>query len=271
MHRIRVQMAKAQINRSASPLGLQHDAPRHDVARREICRRVISRHERVTPTRRPDARPPPAALLRAEIAAHLRRRARSDETARIPCRRCVRRRGTPVRHRHPSPPPGSSSPETCPAPPVASRSPGQTRDPLPSIVDEANTETAPVLDDGADGERVLEHPNARARRGALPEHAADLAPGGIGRMQNAAYAVRALRRQRRLPVRVAVEPGAPVDQLARVAGPLRTSTRTARSSHRPSPAIIVSRACSSGESSVRSRRRYRPARTRCCSRWDRLS
>ena len=38
-------------------------------------------------------------------------------------------------------------------------------------------------------------------------------------------------------------------------GPSRTSTSTAAGSHRPSPAAIVSRACSSGESSASERRR----------------
>ena len=52
---------------------------------------------------------------------------------------------------------------------------------------------------------------------ALPQHASDLAARRIGRMQHAAHAVRAFGCERRLAVSVAIEPRAPLDQLARIA------------------------------------------------------
>ena len=52
---------------------------------------------------------------------------------------------------------------------------------------------------------------------ALPERAADLAAGRVAGVQDPADAVRRFEPERRLAVRVAIEPRAPVDQLAHVA------------------------------------------------------
>ena len=47
---------------------------------------------------------------------------------------------------------------------------------------------------------------------------ADLAAGGVARVQHAAHAVRGLAPERRRPGRIAIERGAPVEQLLHVAG-----------------------------------------------------
>ena len=150
----------------------------------------------------------------------LRHRARSGETGRTPCRRCGRRRDTPARRRRRSPLPGSSSPRTPGRPRrwrAASRA--RTRGRLAARVDEPHAQTSAVFDDGAHRKRVLQHADARDGGDALPEHASDLAPRGIRRVQHAAHAVRAFGCERRLAVGVAIEPRAPVDQLARIARP----------------------------------------------------
>ena len=90
----------------------------------------------------------------------------------------------------------------------------------------------------------------RQRAHALPQHAADLAAGGIAGVQHAADAVRRLAAERRPAVGVAVEPRAPLEQLAHVrAGllderrgpPPRRTGRRRRESCRPraAPAVVV--------------------------------
>ena len=121
---------------------------------------------------------------------------------------------------------------------------------LAPFVDEPNAETASVLDDGADGERVLQHADTRARRGAFPQHAADLAPGRIGRMQNAAHAVRPLGCERRV---ARAGPGRTLHptRSARACNvaPRRTARRPRahRTGRHRRPSCLC--ACSSGESS----------------------
>ena len=165
------------------------------------------------------------------------------------------------------------SANTWPAPPVASsvaRAERATR--LAARVDEAHAETSAVFDDGAHRERVLQHADARDGGDALPEHATDLAPRGIRRMQHAADAVRAFGRERRLAVGVAIEARAPLDRArACSAAPRRRGRerRARRRGRRPRSscrrrAVRANRLC-------RSPRRCRLARTRCCFRSDRLS
>jgi hypothetical protein len=66
---------------------------------------------------------------------------------------------------------------------------------LAARVDEPHAEAAPVVDDGADGERVLQDANAGARRRPLPQHAADLASRRISGVQYPAHGMRALGRE----------------------------------------------------------------------------
>src|SRR5262245_34416639 len=77
-----------------------------------------------------------------------------------------------------------------------------------------------AIDEQRRGLGVLDHFDARMTRDALPEHAADLAPGRVARVQHAPDTVRGLTRERQPALIVAVEPGAPFDQLANVARPL---------------------------------------------------
>ena len=101
-----------------------------------------------------------------------------------------------------------------------------------------------------DGERVLEHANARVGDDALPQHAPDLAPGRIGRVQHTPHAVRAFGCERRLAVGVAIEPRAPLDELARIARPFVARAREPRARRTGRRRRSSCRAaCSSGESS----------------------
>ena len=60
--------------------------------------------------------------------------------------------------------------------------------------------------------------HARVGRDARPQQPADLASGRVARVQHAAHAVRALAAERRAaPVAIAIERGAPLEQLADVA------------------------------------------------------
>ena len=88
---------------------------------------------------------------------------------------------------------------------------------LAARVDEAHAKTSAVFDDGADRQRVRQHANARNRGDAVPQHAPDLAPRRIGRVQHAPHAVRAFGCERRLTIGAAIETRAPFDQLARIA------------------------------------------------------
>ena len=66
--------------------------------------------------------------------------------------------------------------------------------------------------------RVIEHLEAAGRAGTRDhKRAADLAAGRIARVQHTADRVRAFAAERGLAMRVAIEPRAPVQQLAHVA------------------------------------------------------
>ena len=230
----------------------EHDAAGDDIARRQIGRRMISRHERPSGSRRRAARPRRAALLKAGTAAH----PPTSSTVGWNCTNSMSAMRAPARNASATPSPVATagfvvSWNTWPAPPVASSvARPNTRPARASLVDETDAKAAAVLDDRAHRERVLEHANPRARRSAFPQHAADLTPGGVARREERA------ERCARPPMRA---PGCPARR-GRTARPIRSaracsagpsshSTRTARSSQRPSPAATVSLACSSGESS----------------------
>ena len=77
----------------------------------------------------------------------------------------------------------------------------------------------------------------RRARDALPQRAADFAAGRIVRVQHAAHAVRRLVPERKRAGRVAIEPRAPVDELADVARAVARPARAPRTRRRePSPA-----------------------------------
>ena len=78
---------------------------------------------------------------------------------------------------------------------------------------------ARVVDDELDGARVIGRANAGERRGAEPQDAPDLAARRVARMEHAPRAVRALDRQRRRAVSLAIERRAPCHQLADVTRP----------------------------------------------------
>jgi hypothetical protein len=81
---------------------------------------------------------------------------------------------------------------------------------------------AQVFDAGAAAplDQQIHHPgvrvgvDARHRRHPRVEHGADLAAGRVAGVQHTAHAVRALDRQRQLAIGPAVEPRAPLHQLA---------------------------------------------------------
>ena len=73
---------------------------------------------------------------------------------------------------------------------------------------------AAALDDEVDDARVGMGADVRHGRDPLIQHAADFTPGRVPRVQHASYAVGPFDRQRQLAARVAIEPRAPIDQLA---------------------------------------------------------
>ena len=83
----------------------------------------------------------------------------------------------------------------------------------------------------------------------LPEHAAYLASRRIAGVQHAPDAVGGLAPERQTARRVALDRVPHSISSRTYAGPSEVRTSTASSSHRPSPARIVSAACSAGESS----------------------
>ena len=86
------------------------------------------------------------------------------------------------------------------------------------IEEKPRAEAASVFDHEADDPRMILGRHARQLRSALPEHPADLATGCIVRVQNSSRAMRRLHRERRLPVRRAVESNTPRHQLSNEAG-----------------------------------------------------
>ena len=155
----------------------------------------------------------------------------------------ARRRDTPSRRRRRSRPAGSSSRDR-PARRRRSRAAPRAPAPPPSVPSSARNrapDAAAVLDDQLDDARVIvgRHAGQRRRR----------APRARGRSRGRSHRARAARGARCAPLRSP----APArrrrrDRTARPtpsargrsAGRLRRATRTARSSHRPSPAAMVS-------------------------------
>jgi 3-dehydroquinate synthase len=85
-----------------------------------------------------------------------------------------------------------------------------------ALVEEPHASTPAVFDNGAHGERVLQHADMARRRNALPQDASDLAPGCICCVEHPPHTVRAFRSEGRPAVCVAIELRTPFDQLARV-------------------------------------------------------
>ncbi len=220
VHVVCVKMAKAEKDRTADPPGLEHDAARDDVARREIGGGMVAEHERL-----PLAIHEPRALAAKGLREKEPRCVRHIEHGRMElhelhvgdARACAVRERDAITCRdfwiggfrkH-----------------LARAACGQQRRAreraagLAVRADEAHTQTAAVLDDGADRERVREHANPRDGGDTLPQHASDLAPRGVFRVQHAAHAVRALGCERGLAIGAASEAGAPLDELARVPRP----------------------------------------------------
>ena len=73
-----------------------------------------------------------------------------------------------------------------------------------------------VVDNQVGDERMIDGLDRRERAHSLPQHAANLAAGGVARVEHAANAVRRLASERRTAVGVAVESSAPLQQLAHV-------------------------------------------------------
>ena len=156
----------------------------------------------------------------------------------------ARRRGTPSRSPSPVATAGFVvSRKTCPAPPVASSTRPRRAVPTRAVAVEEprRRRTRRPRRRATCASASCDDVTPGVRRDARPQHAADLAAGRVARVQHAAHAVRAFARQRRLAVGVAIERRAPRRSArARSAGLRRRARRTARSSHRPSPAAIVS-------------------------------
>ena len=161
---------------------------------------------------------------------------------------------------------------TCPAPPVASSvrvgvdrarcSPSRSTNVAPAH--------APSRVDSDSRQRVVEHADARMRRDPLPQHAADLAAGGVARVQHAAHAVRGLAAERRAARRRRDRRPRPSRSARARSAALRGRARRRprrRTARRRRPSCRARAAPASRRR--RSPRRCRPARSRCCSRADR--
>ena len=108
---------------------------------------------------------------------------------------------------------------TCPAPPVASNvALGPHHVPRIARVTIRRADAAPALAEQFGDDGVIDDRDG-LQRGHLPvQHPADLAPGGVLRVQHAPDAVGRLARRRRPAIRVAFEARAPVEQLGDVGG-----------------------------------------------------
>ena len=74
-----------------------------------------------------------------------------------------------------------------------------------------------MFDGDPHGARVRLHAHVGHSAHALPEDPSDFAAGRVVRVQHAAHAVRPLERERGTPIGIAIEGGAPLDQLANIA------------------------------------------------------
>ena len=134
-------------------------------------------------------------------------------------------------------------------------------------VENADADARAVAHEQIGDERVLDDAMTRGAADAAPQHAPDLAAGGVARVQHAADAVGRLAASARRPSGVAIEAPRPRRAArARSAAPSSTSTRTA----------LVAQAVAGGQRvlgvqlrrvvGARPRRRCRPARSRYCPR-----
>ena len=266
-------MGERQKNGALRLLFLADDAPRHDVARREVAARVIARHERVA-----------AAVDQARAFAAKRlgnqktRRALQVEggwmeldeleignpgTGMIRERDAIAggHRGVGRLAEHLARPAGGEQ-----------RGAGAELLTLPGSIEECHSRDRAVFDEQLGDQRVMNGLDRRQTADALPERAADLAPGRVAGMQHAPDAVRRFPSERRAsgshrdrnarPTRAARARSPDPLRQAR-ARPARRTTRRRHESCR--------RRAAPGCLRRRLRRRCRPARSRYCFRWHRLS
>ncbi len=213
-----IQLLKRQVDRCAGPVLFASDSTGHTIARGEITGTLVARNERLT--RAVDqARALAAEGLRQkesrlarnlecsrmelhELEIHDRRAGAECHRDAVPCRNsrigglAIDLTGT------------ASGEQDGVRPRLVQRTVG---------TDEARARTSSALDDQIDDARMRVRGDTRQLGGALPERPPDLASGRVTGMQHAAGAVRALDRQRRRAVVLAVELGAPLDQLSDVA------------------------------------------------------
>ncbi len=234
-------MRERQVDGTSGSPRLPLDRARHPVAGRQIAGRIRALHERLA---RVVDEPGAFATKRLgqqepRLPGHLERRRMKLHELEI-----AHRRASPIRH-------GDTVAGrderirglAVDVPGAAGREqhgprPRDTRRPV--LANHPNARAAAVVDDQVHRACVIDGLHAGHARRLEPEDATDLTSGGISRVKYAARAVRAFDRQRELPIR-ARSNSAPHAMSSRTyPGPSSTRTRTARSSHRPSPAAIVS-------------------------------
>ena len=249
---------------------LADDRAGHEIARGQLARVLVARHEALAADVQQLRAFTAQRFREQESRRARRRRARWDGTGRTRDPRRARPQTTPASRRRRWRSADWWFRET-PGPrrrwPATPRRHGP-RAPTSLLTNRAPMQRPP-LDDQLDRARVALDAHARLLRHALPQRAAELAAGGIGRMQHAPAAMRAFAAERQRARVVAIEPRAPLDQFVHVAhavfdqhahGGRRRTGRHRRRWCRPR----VARAYRRGQP----RRQCRPARSRCCSRWD---
>ena len=223
MHEVRVERLEREIDRRAGPPRLELDAARHPIAGREIAGRIVALHEALA---RLVEQPRTLAAQRlreqeSRLPGHLQRRRVELHELEIGHRRAgAVRHGHAVAGRH-----GRIGRVAEDMTGAAGREQHHLRSDdarAPVLVQDLRADAAADLavNDQADRARVIRRSHVGQRRRAPPQHAADLPAGRIVGVQHAPRAVRALDRQRRIAVGVAVERGAPLHQLADVAWPV---------------------------------------------------
>ena len=90
----------------------------------------------------------------------------------------------------------------------------------PVVEPDVDASADPVLKDEMGCQRMIEDAQLGMSGHAMPERAGDLAPRRVARVQHAAHGVRAFTPEGGPAVGVAIEVGAPVEELAHVARPL---------------------------------------------------
>ena len=267
-------MRHRQVDRRAGPRTLADDRARHEVARREIAGRLV----RAARTRSPASLTSRAAFAAQRLRQQEPRRARDAEHRRMELHELEVGHARAGLERHRDAVAGGDRRVRRLAKHLAGAAGREQR---ARGADRRCTSPSRSTNVAPDARAVVDvaatapaHRRARCTRGCaatlLPQHAADLAAGGVARVQHAAHAVRGLAAERRAPVRVAIEGRAPLDQLAHVARTV-VHEHVDRLGH--AQAVAGGDACRARAAPANRRarppRRCRPARSRCCSRADR--